>query len=173
MDSPVGRIVIEAEGGVVTLVEFCDGAGADGEPSREAALVNSVKPSAETDTASAAAVDICKAELTEYFSGERTAFTVKFRQDGTAFQKRVWDALYDIPYGETRSYGETAAAICRPRAVRAVGGANHSNNISIIVPCHRVIGADGRLTGYGGGLWRKEWLLGHERAVIAGRAPKS
>lgn len=84
---------------------------------------------------------------------------------GTPFQKKVWAALRDIPFGETRSYKDISEEIKNPKAVRAVGGANHRNDIVIAVPCHRVIGASGRLVGFGGGLWRKKWLLGHERQV--------
>lgn len=85
---------------------------------------------------------------------------------GTEFQRRVWRELTTIPFGRTASYQDVARAIGRPQAVRAVGAANGRNPISIIVPCHRVVGSDGRLTGYGGGLWRKEWLLKHEGAVL-------
>ncbi|HEX6763894.1 MAG TPA: methylated-DNA--[protein]-cysteine S-methyltransferase [Polyangiaceae bacterium] len=101
-------------------------------------------------------------ELEEYFRGERTAFDVPLAFEGTAFQERVWRALRDISFGETSSYGELARRIGKPSASRAVGAANGQNPIAIIVPCHRVIGADGSLTGYGGGLPRKLWLLEHE-----------
>jgi AraC family transcriptional regulator of adaptative response/methylated-DNA-[protein]-cysteine methyltransferase len=105
-------------------------------------------------------------ELEEYFSGTRTRFEVPLRLIGSEFQKRVWEALLEIPFGETRSYGRQAAALGRPAAVRAVGRANGDNRIALVVPCHRVVGADGSLTGYGGGLWRKRWLLDHERATV-------
>ena len=98
-------------------------------------------------------------ELREYFAGERRTFTIPLAPEGTAFQKQVWQALLAIPYGETRSYGQIAAMIGRPRAARAVGMGNHKNPISILIPCHRVVGADGSLTGYGGGLDIKEYLL--------------
>jgi methylated-DNA-[protein]-cysteine S-methyltransferase len=101
-------------------------------------------------------------QLEEYFAGERTVFDVPLVLDGTAFQRRVWGALRDIPYGTTISYGELARRIGQPSASRAVGLANGRNPISVIVPCHRVIGADGTLTGYGGGLERKQLLLGLE-----------
>jgi len=106
-------------------------------------------------------------QLTAYFAGERRAFDVPLAPHGTAFQQAVWRALLDIPYGATRSYGELARVIGRPTASRAVGAANGSNPISIIVPCHRVIGASGQLTGYGGGLPMKRWLLDHERGARA------
>ena len=101
-------------------------------------------------------------QLGEYLAGVRRAFDVPIDLRGTEFQRRVWAQLLDIPYGQTASYGQVANAIGRPRAARAVGAANRQNPIAIIVPCHRVIGSDGRLIGYGGGLWRKEWLLKHE-----------
>ena len=101
-------------------------------------------------------------QLDAYFAGELTAFDVPLDMRGTAFQRQVWEALLTIPYGETRSYGEIAAAIGAPTASRAVGAANGSNPVSIIVPCHRVIGANGRLTGYGGGVHRKDALLALE-----------
>jgi methylated-DNA-[protein]-cysteine S-methyltransferase len=103
--------------------------------------------------------------LEAYFAGDLTAIdTLPVETGGTPFQREVWAALRHIPVGETRSYGGLAIAIGRPKAVRAVGLANGSNPISIIVPCHRVIGSDGSLTGYGGGLPRKRWLLAHEGA---------
>lgn len=102
-------------------------------------------------------------ELDEYFAGRRKEFDLPLAAEGTAFQQKVWAALCTIPYGETRTYGELAAQIGRPKACRAVGGANHKNPLSIVVPCHRVVGADGSLTGYGGGLPMKEFLLKLER----------
>jgi methylated-DNA-[protein]-cysteine S-methyltransferase len=98
-------------------------------------------------------------QLSEYFAGKRRAFDLPLAPEGTAFQRRVWAGLCEIPFGETRSYGALAAAIGNPRAARAVGMANNRNPISIIIPCHRVIGADGTLVGYGGGLTIKETLL--------------
>ena len=105
-------------------------------------------------------------QLDEYFAGERTEFTVRLAPRGTAFQKQVWAALREVPYGETVTYRELAERIGRPSAARAVGHANGHNPISIIVPCHRVVGAAGDLTGYGGGLPRKRYLLDHERALL-------
>lgn len=106
-----------------------------------------------------------EAELNEYFAGRRMRFSVPLFISGTEFQKKVWQALTGIPYGETRSYGEIAAAIGKPKACRAVGMANHVNPLPIFVPCHRVIGAGGSLTGYGGGLPTKVFLLELERNV--------
>jgi methylated-DNA-[protein]-cysteine S-methyltransferase len=109
-----------------------------------------------------AALADCLVQLDEYFRGERRAFSVKLDLGGTAFQNKVWRALRAVRFGKTASYKDIAKAVGNPAATRAVGGANHSNPVSIIVPCHRVVGSDGRLTGYGGGLWRKDWLLRHE-----------
>lgn len=106
------------------------------------------------------------AQLTEYFAGARRVFDLPLALDGTAFQQRVWQTLLDIPHGATWSYGELARAIGKPSASRAVGAANGKNPISIIVPCHRVIGANGDLTGYGGGMPAKRWLLAHEHAPV-------
>jgi AraC family transcriptional regulator of adaptative response/methylated-DNA-[protein]-cysteine methyltransferase len=105
-----------------------------------------------------------KKELDAYFEGNLREFTVPLQTPGTVFQESVWHALVNIPYGETRSYGDIANEISQASAVRAVGRANGDNRISIIVPCHRVVGAAGELTGYGGGLWRKEYLLAMEQA---------
>ena len=104
-----------------------------------------------------------KEELTQYFAGQRREFTIPLKPKGTAFQQAVWAQLQAIPYGQTRSYADVAHNIGKPKAVRAVGGANHNNPISILIPCHRVIGKSGSLTGYGGGLKRKEALLSLER----------
>ena len=109
-----------------------------------------------------AVITQCIAQLDEYFAGTRTKFDIAIKPHGTDFQQAVWAALCAIDCGETASYGQIAAQIGRPKAARAVGMANNKNPIYIIVPCHRVVGTDGKLVGYGGGLWRKEWLLKHE-----------
>jgi methylated-DNA-[protein]-cysteine S-methyltransferase len=123
--------------------------------------------------ASEAAFEEVRRQLGEYFAGQRTTFRVPLTLEGTPFQRRVWRALQEIGYGETVSYGELARRIDRPTAVRAVGLANGRNPISVIVPCHRVIGADGTLTGYGGGLERKRLLLDLEARTrpAASRSP--
>jgi methylated-DNA-[protein]-cysteine S-methyltransferase len=147
-ESPIGTIeVVGTEAGVsglsfVDITEEKSGRRPKGAPPRPvaAALV----------------------QLEGYFRGDRKAFTVKLDLRGTEFQRRVWSKLIQVEFGRTTTYGALAAAVGRPAATRAVGGANHSNPVSIIVPCHRVVGSGGRLTGYGGGLWRKEWLLRHE-----------
>ncbi|MFY9487340.1 MAG: methylated-DNA--[protein]-cysteine S-methyltransferase [Solirubrobacterales bacterium] len=109
-------------------------------------------------------------QLDAYFAGRLTDFDVPLDASGTEFRKRVWDALSEIPFGETRSYGEIAARVGNAKASRAVGLANGANPIAVIVPCHRVIGADGTLTGFGGGLERKQWLLSHEQTVLRAQA---
>jgi methylated-DNA-[protein]-cysteine S-methyltransferase len=109
-----------------------------------------------------AVLDRATHELTEYLRGVRRSFSVPLAPDGTPFQRAVWTELTAIPFGETRSYAQLAGAVGRPRAVRAVGAANALNPLSVIVPCHRVIGSNGALTGYAGGVDRKRWLLDHE-----------
>lgn len=118
-------------------------------------------------------VQRCQEQLAEYFSGRRYAFDLSLDPKGTPFQRRVWEQLRGIPFGETRSYADIAARIGNLKAQRAVGAANGRNPLSIVVPCHRVIGSNGRLTGYAGGLPRKQWLLEHERQDLftATRAP--
>lgn len=105
----------------------------------------------------------CVKQIDEYFKGRRKEFFLNLQPLGTDFQKSVWRRLERIPYGETVTYSEIADAIGRPGAYRAVGSANGRNPIALVIPCHRVIGSDGSLTGYGGGLWRKAWLLRHEK----------
>ncbi len=144
MHAPFGEITLEQEDGCLTKLSF----GRVGE-----------LPGGENE----APLPEAERQLREYFEGKRTAFDVPLRPKGTDFQTRVWAALRDIPYGETRSYKQIAEAAGCPRGYRAVGMANHNNPISIIVPCHRVIGASGALTGFGGGLDVKEWLLALER----------
>ena len=124
-----------------------------------------------------AALAECVTQLDEYFRGRRRNFFVKLDLKGTAFQKKVWKTLLAVRFGKTVSYKAIARAVGNPAGTRAVGGANHRNPVSIIVPCHRVVGSDGRLTGYGGGLWRKEWLLRHESGNLhsgwqPGRVPE-
>jgi methylated-DNA-[protein]-cysteine S-methyltransferase len=121
------------------------------------------------------AVDACHpvliqaaCELAEYFAGERTVFNTPLAPQGTQFQRAVWQALTGIPYGERRSYAWIATAIGHPQACRAVGAANGRNPLSIFVPCHRAVGADGSLTGYAGGVSAKRWLLEHEQAHLPG-----
>ena len=104
----------------------------------------------------------CFNQLDEYFKGLRHEFTFPYIFEGTSFQKTVWNALTKIPYAKTGSYKDIAVSIGNEKAIRAVGSANGKNKLNIVIPCHRIIGSNGKLTGYGGGLWRKEWLLKHE-----------
>jgi methylated-DNA-[protein]-cysteine S-methyltransferase len=112
-------------------------------------------------------------QIEEYFNGTRSEFDLAIDPQGTDFQKAVWRQLMRIPFGATASYGYIARAIGNPKAVRAVGGANGRNPIAIVVPCHRIIGSDGSMTGYGSGIWRKEWLLKHEAGTLEGAGHKS
>lgn len=122
-----------------------------------------VRRSAKSDSSLPAVIKEALEQLDEYFAGKRKDFSIKLILEGTDFQKKVWKHLRKIPYSSTVSYKDIARAIGNEKAVRAVGGANGSNNIVIVVPCHRVIAYDGKLGGFGGGLWRKEWLLKHEK----------
>jgi methylated-DNA-[protein]-cysteine S-methyltransferase len=146
--SPVGPLQLYAEDGRLVWLRFPDRVGPGG---ADAAV-----------TARDAVLVQTRAQLGEYFAGTRRVFELPLAPPGTAFQAQVWRALLKIPFGDTRSYGQLARAIRRPSASRAVGAANGSNPIAIIVPCHRVIGSSGALTGYGGGLEMKRWLLAHE-----------
>ncbi|MGH3491914.1 MAG: methylated-DNA--[protein]-cysteine S-methyltransferase [Sciscionella sp.] len=149
MGSPIGRLQIISDGSAVTEILFCeDDAGA-------------VDDLAEGLLAAAVS------QLKQYFAGELQEFDLALAAEGTPFQRRVWAALRDIPYGATASYGEIARRLgMSPAAARAVGHANSTNPIPIVVPCHRVIGADGSLTGYAGGLHRKEFLLHLEGSLV-------
>ncbi len=149
MASPVGSLTLTAVDGKLTRLHM------DGQRHAPDA-----SPSWERDDAGLAGV---VEQLEAYFAGSRQDFDVPLALAGTAFQQEVWAGLLEIPYGETVSYGELARRVGRPGASRAVGLANGRNPVAIIVPCHRVIGANGTLTGYGGGLDRKTWLLDHER----------
>lgn len=151
--SPVGWLLIRGHAGGLTEVSFREERGED-----------SAQPDEPVRTATS--------ELTAYFEGRSTTFTAPLAPEGTPFQKQVWTLLSAIPAGETRTYMGLANELNNPGAVRAVGTANGANPIAVILPCHRVIGADGKLTGYAGGLWRKEWLLAHEaRLVPKGQLP--
>ncbi|HEY1312542.1 MAG TPA: methylated-DNA--[protein]-cysteine S-methyltransferase [Steroidobacteraceae bacterium] len=155
VDSPIGRLLLTTDGAALTGLYM--------EPSHQAQSTAGWQ-----EDAAAGALPSASRQLGEYFRGTRRDFALPLNLSGTAFQQRVWRELLDIPYGETWSYGQLAARIGKPSASRAVGLANGSNPISVIVPCHRVIGANGALTGYGGGLPRKRWLLGHEGALTRG-----
>ncbi|WP_018718933.1 methylated-DNA--[protein]-cysteine S-methyltransferase [Arhodomonas aquaeolei] len=157
MDSPIGELLLAGDGYALTRLDLRD----PGDPRPDPAAGWQRDDTAFTEA---------RAQLDAYFAGDREGFDLALAPAGTAFQRRVWDALLAIPYGETASYGDVARRLGTPGAARAVGLANNRNPIAVIIPCHRVIGADGSLTGYGGGLERKRWLLAHERrfrAVVA------
>ena len=120
------------------------------------------KPTTKTEIPSY--LEDCIGQIDDYFRGELKIFSVKLKLQGTDFQTKVWKQLIKIPYGKTSSYKDIALKIGNPNAMRAVGSANRRNKLAIIVPCHRVIGSNGSLSGYAGGIWRKEWLLKHEKA---------
>jgi methylated-DNA-[protein]-cysteine S-methyltransferase len=117
----------------------------------------------QQNTTSCALLEESLTQLKAYFDGNLKQFSLPVEPDGTPFQKGVWHALQKVKFGATTSYGAIAQSIGNPKSVRAVGAANGSNPIAIVIPCHRIIGSNGKLTGYGGGLWRKEWLLSHEQ----------
>jgi methylated-DNA-[protein]-cysteine S-methyltransferase len=152
IDSPIGPLTLIAQDGVLTNLSM-----------HEQRHLSAPPASAVTDDAWFK--DIA-AQLNAYFAGELVSFELEMNLLGTPFQRKVWTELCAIPYGETISYGELAHRVGNPNASRAVGLANGRNPIAVIVPCHRVIGADGSLTGYGGGLERKTWLLEHEAKVF-------
>lgn len=154
LDSPIGRLLLAGDAAGLCLIGF-----PGGKQARRPA------PHWRHDKACFGAA--C-AQLRAYFAGELTHFELPLHFAGTAFQKRVWTALRDIPFGATISYGELARRIGRPSASRAVGAANGANPLPIVVPCHRVIGANGSLTGFGGGVATKQALLDHERQCRGG-----
>jgi methylated-DNA-[protein]-cysteine S-methyltransferase len=146
-DSPVGTLLALAKNDAIVALHMVGGKHV---PVQNEAWIDSPKLAVFLQL---------RQELTEYFAGKRKSFDVKLAPDGTDFQRAAWIALTKIPFGQTRTYGEQAAAINKPKAVRAIGAANGRNPIGIVVPCHRVIGANGTLTGYAGGLHNKEFLL--------------
>ena len=148
IETPVGDLTAISDGAALTTLAFPGGS-----------------PVARVDEDTV--LSQTRRQLGEYFAGERTSFDLPLRPHGSPWQRIVWDELLTIPYGETTSYGELAARLGRPSAARAVGLANGSNPIVIVIPCHRVIGADGTLTGYGGGLERKRTLLDLESGWFA------
>jgi methylated-DNA-[protein]-cysteine S-methyltransferase len=170
VDSPIGRLMLTSDGTALTGLYMNLYRN---KPSKLPGLGNDWIQNATIDPLPAAA-----RQLKEYFAGKRREFDLPMRMEGTEFQRRVWRELTKIPFGETRSYGQLAKRLNNPNGSRAVGLANGRNPIAIIVPCHRVIGADGSLTGFGGGIDRKEWLLTHEgqpvtREMVFGEAMDS
>jgi methylated-DNA-[protein]-cysteine S-methyltransferase len=152
-DSPVGELMLVGDREALSGLHFVDGG-------RPAAAASGWR---EDPAAFAPVLE----QLGEYFAGERTRFDLPLAPRGTDFQLSVWRELLDIPYGQTVSYGQLALRVGSPGAARAVGLANGSNPIALVVPCHRVIGANGTLTGYGGGMERKRWLLDLESGVLS------
>lgn len=157
LQTPIGPVTIVSDGTSITGISM--------RPASDVA--GSATEWSEDD----ARLAECRAQLTAYFAGELREFTLPLAPRGTPFQKSVWSALRRIPFGETLSYGALAASLGHPGSARAVGAANRTNPIGIVVPCHRVIGADGTLTGYAGGIERKKFLLEHE-AALTGALPQ-
>lgn len=142
LESPVGFLILKSDGQTVTEIHF-----------------------SETDVPeknSCAVLETCREQLQNYFSGKVLSFDLPLNPDGTEFQKKVWTELIKIPFGETITYHELAVRLGDSNVIRAAGTANGKNPIAIVIPCHRVIGAGNKLTGYAGGIWRKKWLLEHE-----------
>ncbi len=144
--SPIGVVEVVGGSGGIVSVRFVD------------------DDSAGSDISSPD-VDACVEQLDDYFRGRRRNFSLRLQPRGTAFQRLVWDELAAIPFGQRVTYQDVAVALGQEKAVRAVGHANGRNSIAVIIPCHRVIGSDGKLRGYADGLWRKEWLLRHEQGL--------
>lgn len=156
--SPLGKLLIKCTDEAISAILFTDTDQSSKEESSQMAV-----PTAHPEI-----MQRCMQQLDEYFAGSRKEFNFPVMQDGTTFQQSVWRALCEIPFGKTISYLELARRIGNEKSIRAVGTTNGKNQISIVIPCHRVIGANGNLTGYGGGLWRKSWLLEHEQRIAHG-----
>ncbi|UAY51179.1 methylated-DNA--[protein]-cysteine S-methyltransferase [Ferruginibacter albus] len=150
--SPVGILEIKSENEFISAILFVN--SWKGKKMEESSITFA--------TPSSSVIKTAIKELDEYFAGERKTFSFTMQQNGTEFQQKVWNELLNISYGKTISYLELSKRIGNVKAIRAAGTANGNNNICIAVPCHRVIGSDGSLVGYGGDLWRKKWLLEHE-----------
>ncbi len=159
IDTPLGGMRAGVAPGGVCLLEFEDSGRIETQLRRLEQRLDGGSRAGESPL-----LEALQAQLDEYFSGQRRRFELPLLLAGTPFQCRAWAALQTIPYGETRSYREHAALLGNPAALRAVGKANGDNPIAILVPCHRLVGSDGSLTGYGGGLWRKEHLIELERS---------
>jgi methylated-DNA-[protein]-cysteine S-methyltransferase len=155
IESPLGQLLLTGDGRSLTGL-YLEGQKHFPQQTQNWQKAKAVNP----------ALNQAEAQLAEYFTGQRQRFDLPTEPAGTEFQRQVWLLLQQIPFGETCSYGELAKMLGKPTAARAIGAANGRNPISIVVPCHRVIALSGHLTGYAGGLTRKEWLLAHERATI-------
>jgi AraC family transcriptional regulator of adaptative response/methylated-DNA-[protein]-cysteine methyltransferase len=159
IETPLGPMLAIAGDAGLELLEFVDRRALETELRELRRTLGAVVPGDHTILRQTAD------QLGEYFAGTRRDFDLPLAQHGSAFQLAAWQALREIPYGETRSYTDMARRVGSPGAVRAIGRVNGQNQIAIVVPCHRVIRADGSLCGYGGGRWRKQWLIDHERAM--------
>lgn len=151
LNTPIGLLELKANRHGVTSIEFVGGENLNAQDGRD-----NVNPH----------LSLLKKELCDYFSGKLTRFSCSISPAGTEFQKRVWSTLLKIPLGTTKSYGQIASEIGLPKASRAVGGASNRNPIPIVIPCHRVVGANASLVGFAGGLWRKQWMLEHEGIAL-------
>ena len=158
VDSPIGKLLVAGDGEAIYRIEFAN----EG---------NAARPEEGWRESMRGPVGEAARQLREYFQGKRTAFELPLAPEGTEFQRTVWRRLREIPYGETISYGELARRVGNPKASRAVGAANGSNPIPIVIPCHRVIGSNGKLTGFGGGLPTKRRLLALEARQLSLAAP--
>ena len=158
IETPLGDMAAAAIKEGICFLEFTSRPGLESEINKLAQTFNTtIKPGSNRH------LRALRRQLKEYFRGKRKEFTLKVVTPGTDFQREVWETLKKIPYGETISYLEQAKMMNNPGAFRAVAGANGSNRIAIVIPCHRVIGSDGEMVGYGGGLDKKKWLIDHER----------
>jgi AraC family transcriptional regulator of adaptative response/methylated-DNA-[protein]-cysteine methyltransferase len=158
IETPIGMMVAGASENGICLLEFIDRQMLNTDYKDLARLLKTTVEQGRNQL-----TDEIRNQLNEYFRGERKEFTVPLVIPGSRFQQEVWKELLKIPFGSTRSYRDQAMALNKPGAIRAVANANGMNRISIVIPCHRIIGSDGGLTGYGGGLMRKRWLLDHEK----------
>lgn len=147
-ESPIGTVKIEANEMHLVSISFTENIEIDKVQEKNQIIIDTIE------------------QLDEYFKGERKEFTLPIKMQGTAFQKNVLNQVKKIPYGQTKSYKEVAIEIDKEKASRAVGNANNKNSLLLVIPCHRVIGANGKLVGYAGGIWRKEWLLNLEKGEM-------
>jgi AraC family transcriptional regulator of adaptative response/methylated-DNA-[protein]-cysteine methyltransferase len=160
IETPIGPMLAAADDAGLHMLEFADRRALPSEIARLRKRVGAVAFGEHP------VLEAVAAQLDAYFAGERRTFELPLAQRATPFQARVWEALRQVPLGESRSYGDLARSLGHPTAVRAVARANGANEIAIVVPCHRIIGVDGALTGYGGHIWRKRWLLEHEQRMV-------
>ena len=161
IESPLGALFAGAVEQGICMLEFSDPQRLEGQLAEVRRVFNGpLLPGASPH------LEQLRTELGEYFAGQRRVFSLALVYPGTDFQRQVWEALLHIPYGDTRSYEQIAQQIGSPKAVRAVGTTNGRNRVAIVIPCHRVVNKDGKLGGYGGGLWRKQWLLDLEQRTV-------